>query len=422
MINSLRWRLAWTFTLLSTFAVLIQAVALFVSTDEQEEDMINEVVNATLENQLRQPGTPLELDDLPMAPQRMKFFRLPRGLRPAELPEQYATLPAGIHEWYKGDTEYHVGIRDSGNERLFLMYDASEHEERLEQLEWKLIMGIAVLSLASLWLGYWLAGRVLHQLENITQRLKRNDESALNEPGLDREVSLLADALDRYRQRNRELLEREREFTANVSHELRTPLTRIRTSAELLAEDPALLDRSKERAGRIVASVDAMESRLRGLLFLARELALDECKPLDLKKHVEAAIAPVRHACEERGVQIDIAIADSVTVQADASLLQLLLDNLIGNAARYTEHGNIVIGFADGALTVSDTGAGIPPEHLAHVFERHYRATSMPGGTGVGLSIVKRVCDAHGWTCSIDSHAAEGDSRRGTTVTVCFNS
>ncbi|WP_420472755.1 sensor histidine kinase [Noviherbaspirillum sp. ST9] len=422
MINSLRWRLAWTFTLLSTFAVLIQAVALFVSTEEQEEDMINEVVNATLENQVRQPGTPLDLDDLPTAPQRMKFFRLPRGLRPAELPEQYATLPAGIHEWYKGEIEYHVGIRDSGNERLFLMYDASEHETRLEQLEWQLIIGIAVLSLASLWLGYWLAGRVLHQLENITQRLKRNDESALNEPGLDREVALLADALDRYRQRNRELLEREREFTANVSHELRTPLTRIRTSAELLAEDPALQERSKERADRIVASVDAMESRLRGLLFLARELALDERKPLNLKRHVEAAVAPVRHACEERGVQIDVAVGEHVTVQADASLLQLLLDNLIGNAARYTERGCIVIGFADGALSVTDTGSGIPPEHVAHVFKRHYRASDTPGGTGLGLSIVKRVCDAHGWTCSIASHSTEGDPQHGTRVTVRFNS
>lgn len=388
MINSLRWRLAWTFTLLSTFAVLIQAVALFVSTEEQEEDMINEVVNAALENQLRQPGTPLELDELPAAPQRMKFFRLARGLRPSELPEQYATLPAGIHEWYAGETEYHVGIRDSGSERLFLMYDASEHEARLEQLTWKLLMGLAVLSLASLWLGYWLAGRVLHQLESITQRLKRNDEAALNAPGLDREVALLAEALDRYRQRNHELLEREREFTANVSHELRTPLTRIRTSAELLVEDAAFSGRGKERADRIISSVDAMESRLRGLLFLARELTLDERKPLDLKKQVESAIAPVRHACSERGVCIDIEIAEHTTVDADASLLQLLLDNLIGNAARYTRQGRIVVVFADGALTISDTGPGIPPEHVTRVFERHYRVSDTPGGMGLGLSIV----------------------------------
>ncbi|OWW21105.1 sensor histidine kinase [Noviherbaspirillum denitrificans] len=423
MINSLRWRLALTFTLLSTFAVLIQAVALFVSTDEQEEDMINEVVNATLENQLRQPGAPLvDLGDLPIGQERMQFFRLPRGQRPPELPPEYARMPAGIHEWYAGKIEYHVGIRDSGSERLYLMYDASEHEERLEQLEWKLLIGIGVLSLTSLWLGYWLAGRVLHQLENITQRLKRHDETPLNLPGLDREVALLAEALDGYRQRNRELLEREREFTGNVSHELRTPLTRIRTSAELLADDPALQERSRDRAGRIIASVDAMEGRLRGLLFLARELVLDERKPLALKRYVDAAIAPVRQACEDRHVQVATDIADHVTVDADASLLQLLLDNLIGNAARYTESGRIDIGYADGVLTVADTGPGIPPEHMARVFERHYRASDAPGGMGLGLSIVKRVCDAHGWTCGIDSHAGEGSPQQGTRVSVRFHS
>ena len=421
MIKSLRWRLAWTFTLLSTFAVLIQAVALFVSTEEQEEDMINEVVNATLDNQLRQPGAPLDAADLPTAPLRMKFSRLAHGQRPPDLPAQYATMPAGIHEWYAGDTEYHVGIRDSGDERLYLMYDASEHEERLEQLRWKLIMGLALLSLASLWLGYWLAGRVLHQLENITRRLQRNDETALNEPGLDREVALLAEALDRYRYRNRELLEREREFTANVSHELRTPLTRVRTSAELMAEDPALPERSKERAGRIVAAADAMESRLRGLLFLARELALDQRKPLDLKQYVDAAVAPLRKACEAQGVHIEVNIPGHTMVDADPSLLQLLLDNLIGNAARYTTRGRIDIGFADAALTVSDTGPGIAREHIARVFERHYRASDAPGGMGLGLSIVKRVCDAHGWSCEIDSVATEGDPRQGTRATVCFN-
>jgi signal transduction histidine kinase len=279
-----------------------------------------------------------------------------------------------------------------------------------------------VLSLASLSLGYWLAGRLLHQLENITQRLKRNDETPLNEPGLDREVSLLADALDRYRQRNRDLLDREREFTANVSHELRTPLTRIRTSAELLAEDPALSEGGRKRAGRIIASVDAMESRLRGLLFLARELTLDQRKPLDLAKHVEAAVAPLRQACNERGVRIETEIGGHPTVDADAVLLQLLLDNLIGNAARYTEQGRIVVSFADGELTVGDTGPGIPPEHVARVFERHYRASDLPGGMGLGLSIVKRVCDAHGWTCSIDSCVAGGDGRPGTRVRVRFHS
>lgn len=420
MKNSLRWRLAWSFTLLSTFAVLIQAVALFVSTDEQEEDMINEVVNATLDNRIKQAGSPGAAPDVPSSSLHLKFHRVARDQPPPDLPAYFATLPAGNHEWFVGDTEYHVGIRDEGGERLYLLYDASPHELRLEQLRWNLILGLTILSIASLSLGYWLAGRMLYQLEKITQRLQRDDETALHEPGLDREVALLADALDQYRQRNRELLAREQEFTANVSHELRTPLTRIRTSAELLAEDAALPERGKDRAARIVAAADVVESRLRGLLFLARELELDERKPLDLKKYAQASAAQVRPACEAAGVQLTVNIPEHTTIHADASLLQLLLDNLIGNAARYTAQGRIDIHYANGALTVADTGTGIAPEHLAHVFDRHYRASEAPGGMGLGLSIVKRVCDAHGWQCEIASVATEGDAAQGTRIMVRF--
>jgi signal transduction histidine kinase len=413
MKRSLRWRLAWSFTLLSTFAVMIQAIALFVSTEEQEEDLIDEVVNTALDNQQRQPGSMPEFQSSSL---RMKLYRVPNGQAPAPLPAHFARLPAGNHEWFVGDTEYHVGIRDGAGGRVYLVYDVSEHETRLDQLRWNLTIGLLVLSVVSLSLGYWLAGRMLHQLEKITRGLQRDDSAPLNEPGLDHEVALLADALDQYRTRNRELLAREQEFTANVSHELRTPLTRIRTSAELLTEDAALSGRTKDRAVRIVTAVDAMEARLRGLLFLAREIALDERRPLELKKYVEASATQVRPACKAAGVRLDIDIPEQAEVEADPALLQLLLDNLIGNAARYTPQGSIAIAWRDGELTVTDTGVGIPAEHLAHVFDRHYRASELPGGTGLGLSIVKRVCEAHGWECAI-GNVEEGT---GTRVAVRF--
>lgn len=416
MKRSLRWRLALSFTLLSTLAVMIQAIALFVSTEEQEEDMINEVVNAALDNHLRQPGAPVEAPDFQSSALHMKVYRSTVGQAPPSLPAQFARLPAGNHEWMDKDTEYHIGIRDVGKERVFLVYDASEHENRLEQLRWKLIVGLLILGVSSLWLGYWLAGRMLYQLEKITQSLQRDDSAALNEPGLDREVALLAQALDQYRARNRELLAREQEFTANVSHELRTPLTRIRTSAELLVDDASLAGRAKERAARIVGAVDAMDARLQGLLFLAREVTLSERRPLGLKNCVEASVTHFRAACDAAGVRIEVDIPEDGVVDADAALLQLLLDNVIGNAVRYTPQGGIMITFRDGALTVTDTGVGIPVEHLAHVFDRHYRGSDMPGGTGLGLSIVKRVCEAHDWECMI-GNVEQGT---GTRVTVRF--
>ncbi|GIZ52226.1 sensor histidine kinase [Noviherbaspirillum aridicola] len=416
MQRSLRWRLAWSFTLLSVFAVLLQAVSLFISTEEQEEDMIDEVVNAALDNYLRQPGTPLDA----AASLHMEMHRLPAGAATAAVPPEVARLPAGNHEWFRGQTEFHVGIRNLGAERIYVMYDTTEHEERLAELMWRLAGGLLVLTLMSLALGYWLAGRMLYQLQRLVRQIGEDAPGPLAEPGLDREVAQLAGAIDDYRGRNRELLAREQEFTANVSHELRTPLTRIRTGAELLADEPGLPERAKERAVRILEGVDAMENRLRGLLFLAREPRLDDTGLLDLKAAVEASAAPLRPACEAAGVTLSVEVPEGLRLRADASLLQLLLDNLLGNAVRYTQHGSITVSARPGELVVADTGAGIAAEHQPHVFERHYRASAHPDGSGLGLSIVRRVCALHGWQCRIDSVAEADSPRRGTRVTVGF--
>lgn len=418
MRNSLRWRLAWSLALLSTLAVLIQAIALFVTTEEQEEDMIDEVVNAALDHYVASPGGTGDSAVLASYSDRFRLYRTRSREAPPPLPAAFASRPVGNYEWYTRDTEYHIGIREAAGERFYLLYDVGEHEARLDRLGWQLLGGILLLGVVSLWLGYWLAGRLLYQLQKITDRLHADDSAPLDEPDLDREVGLLARALDGYRQRNRELLAREREFTANVSHELRTPLTRVRTSAELLLEEPALDERARQRVGRIVAAADDMEGRLRGLLFLARELALDKRASLDLLQRVEASVAQFAPACAAAGVRLDVHVPPHTMLDADPSLLGLLLDNLIGNAVRYTRQGGIEIDFRDGTLTVADTGCGIAPEHLAHVFDRHYRASDIPGGMGLGLSIVERICQAHGWQCHIDSVAVAGDPRQGTRVTV----
>lgn len=415
--RSLRWRLAWTFTLLSTFAVLVQAVALFVTTEEREEDLIDEIVNTSLDNMVRDGKGARVAGEHSLSP-RIEFYRMPQGQHPATIPPKFATTKAGNYEWFVGDTEFHIGIRDDNGDRLYLLYDATAHETRLDQMFWSLAFGLVVLSLISLWLGYWLAGRMLFQLEKITQRLHDDDSAILNEPDFDREVSLLAMALDKYRQRNRELLAREREFTANVSHELRTPLTRIRTSAELFTEDAALSERGRSRADRIINAVDDMESRLSGLLFLARELTPAERAAVNLAQAVESCLAHFRKACATAGIQLESRIAPDATVQADPALLHLLLENLVGNAVRYTERGTISVDFQEGTLTVADTGTGIPAEHLQHVFERYYRASDRPGGLGLGLSIVRRVCEVHGWRYAIESVADAGNPKRGTQVLI----
>ncbi|GAA5783909.1 sensor histidine kinase [Chitiniphilus shinanonensis] len=400
--GSLRWRLAWTFTLLTILAVVAQAVALFLSSEEQEEELIDEVVNTALDGVTGSHGRET------MLPPHLSLFHAPAGHRPPGLPEGMERLALGNHEWFIQGIEYHVGVRDDAGERYYLMYDTRLHEERLERLLIALVIGVLVLSAMALWLGQWLADAQLGQLRRLAQRVAEDDPAPFTEAEQDEEVARLALALDDYRARNTVLIEREREFTANVSHELRTPLTRIRTSAELLAEQ----DGARERAQRIVLAVDELERRLRGLLFLARGTTPLAVETVALWPLVESLFEQYREACASQGIPLLNLVQADAAVRADQAVLSLVLDNLLSNAVRYAGTGEIRVEAGPGWVAVRDTGVGIPTDQLTQVFERHYRLSNLPDGMGLGLSIVRQLIERCGWRCEASSEPGVGTEIR----------
>ena len=398
--SSLRVRLMWAFFLLTSLMLVVQSIALFSVGEEQEEDLIDGVLNTGLDSVTIHRNAPVSV----ALGQRMSFFHAPIGEIPAGLPESIARLPVGNHEWFIGKSEYHVGVRDYEGERFYLLYDETEHEERLSFLRWVLISGGVALSLLSLGLGHWFSRALLRQLEQLAMRLNGEDAGQLNRPGLDREVAVLARALDDYRVRNARLLAREREFTANVSHELRTPLSRIRTSAELLADG---ID-DGQRAQRIILAVDDLEQRLKGLLLLARSTAAPEIQVVALHGLVDGLLEPYRAMCQSRSVVLENRVTPQDCVDADPALLSLLLDNLLRNAVRYTESGAISVGFEDGWLVLTDTGIGIPEVQQAKVFERHFRVSGTQDGAGLGLAIVREITECCNWRCELHSQVGKG--------------
>ncbi len=401
---SLRRRLMWAFTLLTTLALLVQAVALFATSEEQEEDLIDEVVNTALEGITR---LPLNRAEDGLAP-HLTLYHAPIGMVPVGLPLPLREFTPGNREWSDGDLEYHVGVRDHAGERFYLLYNTAEHEDRMAYLAVALTTGVVVVSLLSLWLGYWLAAILLRQLESLARRLEQEGTQQLTEAGQDREVALLASALDDYRARNAALIAREREFTANVSHELRTPLTRIRTSAELLAEGVG----DRQRAERIVLAVDELEQHLQGLLSLARGTQSAMQETVVLHDLVEALVMHYREDCQASGLMLENQVDAQVLVQADSALLALLLDNLLRNAVRYTQSGQIAVNYDAGWLAVCDTGIGIAADKIDRVFERHFRASDLPDGMGLGLAIVRTVAERCHWECELQSEPGKGTQIR----------
>lgn len=217
-------------------------------------------------------------------------------------------------------------------------------------------------------------------------------------------------------------MERERRFTADASHELRTPLTLIRGNAELLTRH---LDRPIREYADVVQDIIAESDRLSrlvgDLLTLARagegRLQLAR-RDVDLSATATALAREFAPLAAAKGLALQAEIAPGVHVRGDPDRLRQLGVILLDNAVRYTQNGTVtlrLVGVHHGAvLSVSDTGPGIAPEHLPHIFERFYRAdparSSDQGGFGLGLAIARWIAEAHGGRIEVTSTPGRGST------------
>ncbi|HEU4725856.1 MAG TPA: ATP-binding protein [Candidatus Eisenbacteria bacterium] len=214
-----------------------------------------------------------------------------------------------------------------------------------------------------------------------------------------------------------------RQLVSDVAHELRTPLTNLRAQLEAIED------------GIVPADAAALRSLHEETLLLARlvedlqELSLAEAgrlrldrAPIAPSEAIEAVATAFRAQAESRGVAIRVSPSDAPAVLADRARLAQILRNLVGNAVTHTpDGGELTLSAAPDAagggvrFDVRDTGEGIAPEHLPHLFDRFYRAdasrTRATGGAGLGLAIVKHLVEAHGGSVAVASEPG-----RGTTV------
>jgi two-component system, OmpR family, phosphate regulon sensor histidine kinase PhoR len=221
-----------------------------------------------------------------------------------------------------------------------------------------------------------------------------------------------------------ERLERVRqEFFSNVSHELRTPLTAIMAFVETL-EDGAMEDTENSR--RFLAVIRRNAERMHNLIDDILELSDIEAgthrvspAPVQLSELVGDVTTALASRAEARQVALRNEVAADVMVFADARRLEQMLTNLIDNAIKFNRaHGTVTVrherkGARDG-VSVTDTGDGIPPEHVPRIFERFYRVDRARsrnlGGTGLGLAIVKHLALAHGGEVSVRSTPGQGST------------
>jgi signal transduction histidine kinase len=153
-----------------------------------------------------------------------------------------------------------------------------------------------------------------------------------------------------------------------------------------------------------------MTAQIQLLLYLAREQATTKREAVSLLECVKDAAEPLRGELVGKGLAFEVDIAPDAVLDLDREALHLVLVNLIGNAVQNTRRGFVRVSYATRRLTVADSGSGIAPDRLQHVFERFYRGTDGADGFGLGLAIVKRICDQASWSIEVDSTPAAGSA------------
>ena len=334
-----------------------------------------------------------------------------------KMPLAWQSLGSGVHDITQVDAagharRYKLAVRRKAGIIGFVRYDVSREELGKQQLMISVIGAVFLFGLLSLAIGLWLSRKVLKPVTDLANRLRDFRRVGKAEPlaphFANDEVGELAHALDEYSARLTAMVEHDREFNSDVSHELRTPLAVIASTTELLQGSPDLTPKLEERLKRIERASRQATELIEALLLLSRAERRGPTRgeTTEVAKVAADVIDSQRPQMRGKPLDIELVVRNPVNVNAPASVLAVALTNLIGNAIKYTLEGSVRVEVGDDGIEVIDTGPGIKPEDAERLFQRGVRGEGVGGsGAGLGLAIVRRLCELYAWDVSMRPRA-----------------
>ena len=422
----LRTRIILSFVLLGFGLTVLFAYAAILARQRVENALVEDVMNRNLdESWHRFERSGGRAPEAPVEQMRAYFYTPDKFERVREIKPEWYAMKDGIHNITDigpggGPHSFKLGVRKTPQAWFFIAYDMEQTARAEVQFKRAVYGSIAVFTLFSLLVGWWAASRVMSPVSELAQRLRGSGSSSQPEVLAthfpDDEVGELAKALDDYSSRLTDVVKRDREFNADVSHELRTPLAVIKGAVELSLSRPDLDDKTRSRLQRIQRAEAQCTDLISALLLLSR----NERGQGDTEVGKVAEQLLDAHRAQLGGKPLELRLEGGIEqrVHAPESAINVALGNLIGNAVKYTPSGEVVVRLLPGAVEVVDSGPGLSAEDAARLFERGYRGTHAEHsqGGGIGLSIVRRLCELYGWSVQV----RPGDAR-GVVATLRFS-
>ncbi|MEO6566624.1 MAG: ATP-binding protein [Casimicrobiaceae bacterium] len=352
------------------------------------------------------------------------YWSQPNTALPVPATEGYSNVIDNGREW-------RLYTHVVGNHALQVAHALDERREIAAQTALRTLLPLLAL-IPFLGVLIWYAvGRGLRPLDAMSRAVakRRPDAMApLAETTLPGELRPLAGSLNALLVRLDDALSAQRRFTADAAHELRTPLAAVRLQVELAERAPDPEARAAALT-ELKSGVDRAARLVEQLLTMARfepDAPVEAATEVNLTPIVHDALVARAALAEDKRIDMGCARTAPVAVRGDAASLAMLLANLLDNALRYTPAGGRIDVAVDdeqghAVLSVADTGPGIPAAERVRVFERFHRGTSAisapdANGSGLGLSIVRRIADAHRATVTLGN----GPGGSGLTVSVRF--
>jgi len=331
----------------------------------------------------------------------------------------HETMPNGV-EMAVGTVVTSSGIMVQCGESLAPAF------KELDRLLISLTLGFLVVATVALAGGFLLVRRALHPVEEIIESAEnitsRNLSERLPVPTTEDEFKHLSESLNRMITRLDEAFQHNRRFLADASHELRTPLTILRSELEAVLQRTDLPSDLRETTGTLFEEVERLVLIVETLFALSRldaGEAKKEYSHFDLAKLAASTADQMVLLAEDKHITLEAKAQTAVIVEGDRPRLKQVIVNLLDNAIKYTaEGGKVTLSICyrdhEALLAVDDTGIGIPPEALPHVFDRFFRVDQArnrgAGGAGIGLAIVKAICAAHHGSVEVRSELGVGST------------